>query len=239
MNKLFSRAITASTLLAIAGSARADIVYVDFEDAADGESITDQYAGLHFGLVGGEGGPKAHQITKKKLLKKYVDSGAITIRPSNSNRGTFKGPWFDIEIGFEEATDYFSIRALDADEAVSAYAYLGETLVDSISFKGGSNFQIRMLELGVLGGALFDRVVLDIREKGGGMKPGPEIFDNLSYNRIMPVVIPEPPMDPPTVPPIDPELPRGEPEPPVPSPGAGALLGLGGVLGLRRRRRGA
>ena len=232
MNKALSRAITASTLLALAGAARADIVYIDFEDAADGETITDQYDGLYFGLIGTDDGPKAHHVTKKKLQNKYGDAGGMTIRPSNSNKGTFKGPWFDIEIGFETPTDFFSIRALDADEPVSAYAYLGETLVDSISFKGGSNFQVRMLELGELGGSLFDRVVLDIREKGGGMKPGPEIFDNLSFNNRGSVLDPFPDPDP--MPPVV-ETPRQQEE--VPAPGALALLAPGGAFALRRRRR--
>lgn len=239
MKKILTRAITASTLFALAGAARADIVYLDFENAADGETITDQYAGLTFGLVGADEGPKAHLITKKKLQNKYGDAGGMTIRPSNSNKGTFKGPWYDIEIGFETPTDFFSIRALDADEPVSAFAYLGETLVDSISFKGGKNFQVRMLELGEIGGSLFDRVVLDIREKGGGKKPGPEIFDNLSFNNRASMLdpFPDPDPDPDPLPPVVPETPRVDME--VPTPGAVALLAPGGVFALRRKRRAA
>ena len=219
MNRLILRgAIAATASLTLSGVANASIVYLDFEDAVDGESITDQYNGLTFGLIGAGEGPKAHTITKKKLLNKYGDAGGTTFRPSNSDKGTFKGPWFDIEIGFDAATDWFSILALDADEPVSAYAYLGTELVDSISFRGGTNFQVRNLVLGELGGPVFDRVVLDIRDKGKGMKPGPEIFDNLRYNL------------------LDVESARGEV---IPTPGALTLLAMGGLLSTRRRRRGA
>jgi hypothetical protein len=217
MNRHSYRALAASLGLSLTGSAGAGIVTLDFEDAVDGESVTDRYEGLTFGLIGAAEGPKAHTLTRKKLLNKYGNAGGTTIRPSNSDQGTFKGPWFDIEIGFETATDYFSIFALDADEPVSAYAYLGTELVDSVSFRGGRNFQVWHIELGGLGGPVFDRVVLDIRDKGNGMKPGPEIFDNLSYNA------------------LGVESVRGAPG--IPAPGAAPLLAMGGLLGARRRRR--
>lgn len=220
MNRHSYRALAATLGLSLTGAAGASIVTLDFEDAVDGESVTDQYEGITFGLLGateGPTGPMAHTLTRKKLLNKYGDAGGTTIRPSNSDKGTFKGPWFDIEIGFETATDYFSIFALDADEPVSAYAYLGTELVDSVSFRGGKNFQVWHIELGELGGPVFDRVVLDIRDKGMGMKPGPEIFDNLSYNV------------------FDVGAVRGAPG--IPSPGAASLLAMGGLLGARRRRR--
>ncbi|MCB9838894.1 MAG: hypothetical protein H6813_06105 [Phycisphaeraceae bacterium] len=224
MNRAATTAVIAGALLGLGRPASAGLVHLDFENASNGEMITDQYEGLRFGLVGaGDGvGPTAHSLTKKKLIKKYGMAGAITLRPSSENRGTFKGPWYDIEIAFDAPTDFFTMLAMDADEPVRALAYLGEELVDSIGFRGGSNYQLRDLTLGEIGGAVFDRVVIDIREKGGGMHPGPELFDNLTYNLID------------TLPGTETERTSRAIE--TPAPGALLVLGAGALPAMRRRR---
>jgi|GEM_PF-6795116 len=206
MTNIFSKAIAASVILAGAGMANAELVTYDFDSFAPGTSVTDQIDGVTIGLLGapaGEG-PRAMRISDTS----YEPAGGMALRPSTFATGLSQGPWFDLVFEFDEPTDYFSILALDAEEPVSARAYLGQTLVDLIGFRSGTNYQVWNLELGEVGGSReFDRVVVDIVTTGQGWLPGPEIFDNLQFSRSA-----------------------------VPTPGAMTLLATGGILAMRRRR---
>ncbi|MCB9838895.1 MAG: hypothetical protein H6813_06110 [Phycisphaeraceae bacterium] len=207
---LLTGGIAASMLLAGAGAAQAELVTIDFDSFDAGVSITDQIAGVHVGLINApEGeGPRTMALPNYD----YSPASGIALRPSytvNTTPNTLgAGPWRDLSFTFDEPTDYFSILALDADEPVNARAYLGGDLVDSISFRAGSNFQVYKLELGGIGGeVVFDHVVVDLVTTGQGTEPGPEIFDNLQFTRSS-----------------------------VPTPGALTLLCTSGLLAMRRRR---
>lgn len=210
MKTLNTKGIAASMVLAGAGFANAELVTVNFDSFGAGVAITDQIDGVTVGLLGAPAGsgPKTLQLPNYD----YSPASGIAIRPSTSAvtvAGTLgAGPWYDIVFEFDEPTDYFSLLALDANEPVTARAYLGEDLVDAIGFRGGTNFQVWNLELGELGGPIvFDRVVIDIVETGPTWQPGPEIFDNLRFSRSS-----------------------------VQTPGAVTLLATSGLLALRRRR---
>ena len=131
-----------------------------------------------FGLVGGIGAP-AGPITVEFPNNDYTPAGGIMIAPTDDNTNNLN--WYDMELTFAGGIDWFSMLALDADEAVTARAYMGGTLVDTISFEGGGNLEVFDMELGGIGGAMFDRVVIDLDTVGN---VGPEIYDNLRFNRI-------------------------------------------------------
>lgn len=205
MKNLSTKAAMAVTLLALSGAANADIVRYNFNDIEAGATVTDQFAGVTIGLVGApEGeGPRAMIISDTS----YGLAGGIALRPSTHPTGLSIGPWFDLEFTFDQPTDFFTILALDAEEPVSATAYMGNEIVDLIGFRGGSNYQVWELDLGAIGGPVFDRVVIDIVTTGDTWRPGPEIFDNLKFNSIA-----------------------------APTPGAVTLLATSGLLAMRRRR---
>jgi len=210
MKTLNTGGIAASMVLAGAGFANAELVTVDFDSFDAGIAISDQIAGVTIGFVDGPEGEGPRTMALPDL--DYGAASGIALRPSPSvveTPGTLGvGPWYDLVFEFDEPTDYFSILAVDAEEPVSARAYLGADLVDSIGFRNGTNFQVWSLELGELGGAVvFDRVVVDIVTTGDAWLPGPEVFDNLTFT-------------------------RGT----VPTPGAVTLLATSGLLALRRRR---
>ena len=106
------------------------------------------------------------------------------------------GPLFDLEISFDAPVDLFSLMAPDAEESVSAFGYLGNTLVQSISqgillgnyggTPSGGYFRgsVYRLELGAIGGSLqFDRIVIDLID-GEHPAAGPEEFDKVVYNTV-------------------------------------------------------
>lgn len=204
MKTILTRAIAATAILAMTGVASADPVTYDFNDFEVGVALTDQIEGVTFSLVGATEGPRTRKISNKR----YKGADGIALRPSNVMKGGLGGPFFDIAIEFDTPTDFFSILALDSDEPVNATAFLDGEIVDFIGFRGGTNFQVYELELGEIGGSsLFDRVVIDIVTKGNKYEPGPELFDNLTFNRNV-----------------------------VPTPGAFTLLATSGVIAMRRRR---
>ena len=208
MKNIFTRTIAAVSVLTMSGIASAELVSVDFNDFDADIMITDQIDGVTIGLLGApEGqGPRTVNLTNPA----YAPASGIALRPSgdmNGDRTANGGPWYDIVFEFDAPTDYFSILSLDSDEPVSATAFSGADIVDTISFRAGTNYQVWSLELGEVGGATFDRVVIDIVTVGNGYEPGPEFFDNMVFNRSV-----------------------------VPTPGAFTLLATSGLIAMRRKR---
>lgn len=206
------RTLIASASIALTSAmASAEIVSIDFDSLTPGSAVTDQYEGVTFSLLGDAtvAGPIA--VTTSRPA--YAPAGAIVLRPGVPTDAQ-DGPWYDIELTFADAVDWFSMLALDADEAVSATAYAGSVVVDSIAYAPGSNYQVRDLQLGTIGGRAFDRVVIDLVNTGPGWAPGPELYDMLSFNTA-------------DAPPIA----RS-----VPTPGSAAMMILGGLMLYRRKR---
>ena len=163
------------------GSAQAEIVDIDFNELSLGIVLTDQYEdqGVVFGLVGNAGGLLGPMTVEFPDID-FSPAGGIMLAPTDDN--TTNDNWSDIELTFADGgVDWFSMLALDSDEPVSAFAYRGNQLIDSITFSGGGNHQVWDLQLGSVGGPMFDRVVIDLVTTGN---VGPEVYDNLSFNRI-------------------------------------------------------
>lgn len=206
MNNIITKTIAASAVLAGAGLANAELVHIDFNDLEPGVMVTDQYEGVRISLLGGE--PGEGPVTRTIPADTYIGAGGIAIRPSTVPGTTGDGPWSDLHFIFDEPTEYFSLLALDAEEPVSATAWLGDEKVAVMGYRGGTNFQVWDLTFGEVGGDMaFDRVIVDLVNDGDGWSPGPEIFDNLRFTRSA-----------------------------VPTPGAVTLLASSGVLAMRRRR---
>ncbi|GBC62973.1 hypothetical protein DENIS_3959 [Desulfonema ishimotonii] len=206
MKKGLSIACAFFMVLGIVNLAGAGLVEIDFDDLTAGTIVTDQYSdqGVTFSLTGTSiAGPKTVRVSSST----YAPASGIALRPSEDGR-TF----YDIEMSFSTEIDYFSILSLDSDEPITATAYLGDDVVDSVSFAAGGNTEVYELALGeVYGRTLFDRVILDVVAgpgPGSGYAGGPEYFDNLEYN-------------------------------PTPEPGTVFLLGLGliGLVSQRKRFR--
>lgn len=127
----------------------------------------------------------------------YPGASGIILRPVSAPP---TGVFSDFSIDFENAIDYFSFLALDADEAITARAYYQGQLIDSMSgipsaLTPATDRQVRELTFGTVGGGQFyDRIEIDVVEgTPGELDGGPENFDTLVYN-LAPVAteVPEP-----------------------------------------------
>ncbi len=207
MKTIFTKAIAASVVLAGSGIANAELVHIDFNDLEPGVMVTDQYEGVRISLLGAA--PGDGPVTRTIPSGTYAGADGIALRPSTEPGTTGDGPWSDLHFIFDEPTEFFSLLALDAEEPVSATAWLGDEKVATMGYRGGSNFQVWDLTFGAVGGDMaFDRVIVDLVNDGDSWHPGPEIFDNLRFTRTAS----------------------------VPTPGAVTLLASSGVLAMRRRR---
>jgi hypothetical protein len=167
-----------------------NLVNIDFNDLPLNTPLTDFYAdqGVEFSLLGDApiSGPLARTINSTN----YPLADGLGITPSTNFQ-----EFFDIELNFSTAIDYFSILSLDSDEPITVTSYFQGSFVDSVSLPPGSNIQTWEVELGTIGGGqVFDRVVLDlVRGTTQDFAGGPEIFDNLVFNqRPDPHAVPEP-----------------------------------------------
>ena len=168
--------------------ASAALVSIDFSGPSAGDIVTSQFSGVSISVLGASpiAGPRIYLLedTSGNPVNVFGASGnAIT---PGDNVGEINPPFFDLRFSFGPVIDYFSILVLDAEEAVSATAYLGNTAVQSVSqgqfvgFHSASVFNgpVYLLELGAIGGPnQFNRVVVNLTEADG-----PELFDNLRFS---------------------------------------------------------
>ena len=205
MTNIFAKTVSFAVVVGISSAAGAELILIDFNDFGSGVVITDQIEGVTISLLGaGEGaGPRTVGISN--IINEPATD--IAIRAGNPTSAKSDGPWHDIVFEFAEPTDYFSILSLDSDEPVSAIAFLGTDIVDVVSFRGGFNHQVWNLELGEIGGLIFDRVVIDVVNTGRNIQSNPGLFDNLMFNFS-----------------------------PVPTPGAFTLMATSGLIAMGRRR---
>jgi len=197
--------------LALSGPA-ASLTTVDFDSFAAGTIITNQFPGVSISLLGSApiAGPRTYALEDTGGNPQYIFGASGNAITPSDNVGAMNPPFYNLQFAFSQPIDYFSLMAIDAEESVSASAYLGGTFVNSISqgnFIGFNvatvfNGPVYSLELGTVGGPLlFDRVVISVQSDG------PELYDNLVFN-------------------------------PIPEPEIYAMMGLGlGVLGWVGRRR--
>ncbi len=186
MKRKFLVSLTiAMFLLGMAGFANAALISIDFNDLSVGDVVTDQYAslGVSFSLLdtpaGYVDGPVAVSINSST----YPPADGIALVAGDDSRDAF----YDIELSFSQAIDYFSMLSLDSDEPLYVRGYSGSTLMQEKYYPPGSNTQVWNLELGGIGSGLeFDRIVLDVVAgvEGQGYAGGPEFFDNLTYNPV-------------------------------------------------------
>ncbi|MES9957095.1 MAG: PEP-CTERM sorting domain-containing protein [Sedimenticola sp.] len=198
MEKGSFKSILSVLLLAPLSLAAAPVV-IDFDDVAVGTEITTQYSGVSFSLLGSPPitGPRTYALDDADGTNVNIfGATGNAITPGDVIGGFPGNPLYDFEISFDAPIDYFSLMAIDAEETVAAYGYLGDTLVQSISQGvlvgnyGGSPVggyfrgSVYNLELGGIGGSyLFDRVVIDLVQ-GDHPAAGPELYDNLVYNSV-------------------------------------------------------
>lgn len=182
------RSVLASVLFCFsAGAALAGPVSINFNDLAPGVNVTSQYSGLGatFSLVPSptEPGsplpsPNGPTVWSLGPVDQFaVNGNSIIVGPTTT------GPFYDVQVDFDEPLDYFSIVALDAETLplrVIAYSqgtrlslnvtstYLGD--IGPLPYVSGP---VYLLEIGQVGGpARFDRVVFG----------GTEQFDNLAFS---------------------------------------------------------
>ncbi len=171
------------TIAATPQSAQAfSLVKVDFDDLAPDAPLTTQYAnqGVTFSLLPGGKSPKPTATAFALASNVYAPAVNMAFTSGSIADQLFS----DVSMTFARPINYFSILALDADEPLTARAYYKGTLVDSIQFAAGSDFQVEQVVLGNKNGTtLFDQVVLDVVDGMPGTPiGGPEIFDNLEFN---------------------------------------------------------
>jgi hypothetical protein len=189
--KAASFAVTA--LLLTSGAKAAT---VDFDSLPIGTIVTSQFVGVTFSLLGGApiAGPRTYALQDTSGNPQFIFGASGNAITPGDNVGGINPPFYDFQINFAAPVDYFSLLALDAEESVSASAFLGNNFVDSVNqgvFLGLHsasvfNGPVYKFELGAIGGfAHFDRVVIDL-----SANDGPEVYDNLVFNVVTP--IPEP-----------------------------------------------
>lgn len=168
-------------------------VSVDFDSFTRGTVVTNQIPQIAFTLLGGA--PVAGPVTYALLDGPVAGTGnpvnvfgaegmAITPSATTADLPSLASTYFDLSISFTQAVDYFSITVLDAEESVTAQAFLGASVVQSLSKtlvgdRTDSPFhgQVYRLDAGAIGGALlFDRIVIDLTDGG------PELYDNVVFN---------------------------------------------------------
>ena len=173
--------------------AHGELIQIDFSSLSPGEVVTDQFDGVTFSLTGGA--PIAGPLVVNPGSVQDAGSGGNLITPTDQvNPVCCVQPFFDIQLDFSSPIDFFSILALDAEigEAYRLSAYLGGNLVVlpfSTSVIGNfsiptSSGPIRENLLGSLGGAVFDRVLIDLTNNDG-----PEVWDDIRFNVVS---VPEP-----------------------------------------------
>ncbi len=182
------KAIITSVALFASASSNAALISIDFNDLTAGDVVTDQYEsqGVTFALLGTPGGYAEGPTASSINSDTYLGASGIAIIPGDD----LADPFYDLELSFVGNIDAFEFHAFDADEAFSATAYSGASVLGTLSFVGGSNYQERDINFSGIGN--FDRVVIDVAPGPGssGVAGGPEFFDNLSFNTVSSV--PEP-----------------------------------------------
>lgn len=177
--------------------ASASFVTIDFNSLAHGDIVTGQFPGVTIALLGSPpiAGPRAYALKDGAMANtgnpvSFFGADGLAITPSSDVTESIFPPFFDLEFGFTDPIDFFSILVLDAEdsEIATAHGFLGADLIAThvqgtllgvhsfVVFNG----PVRELTLGAIGGPLlFDRVVLDINND-----EGPEIYDNLRFNTV-------------------------------------------------------
>jgi hypothetical protein len=189
--------LSVSFAFAVCSSANAALVTIDFSGPHHQEIVTDQFTGVNIALLGSPpiAGPRAWILNDNQGNPVNVlGATGNAITPSVGPIGEIQPPFYDIQFSLAQPVDFFAIQVLDAEEAVTANAYLGNTVVQSVkqgTFLGshsGSVFNgpVYEIALGFINGPIhFDRVVIDLTENDG-----PELYDNVAFNTL--AVVPEP-----------------------------------------------
>lgn len=191
----YALSVLAGTL-AFAGPAPA-LTTDTFDEFAAGTIITNQYSGVSISLLDSApiAGPITYALQDTNGVPQFIFGASGNAITPGDNVGQINPPFYDMQFAFSQPIDYFSLMALDAEESVSATAYLGNTFVQSIDqgnfigFHSASVFNgpVYSLDLGSVGGSLlFDRVVITL-DQGGG----PEVYDNLVFDSVNAVPEPE------------------------------------------------
>ena len=139
-------------------------------------------------------GPRTYALQDTSGVPQSIFGASGNAITPGDNVGGIDAPFYDFQFVFSQPIDQFSLMALDAEESVTASAFLGNTFISSVAqgtFLGNNvasvfNGPVYLLELGSIGGPQqFDRVTISLDTSGG-----PEVFDNLRFNSV--AVIPEP-----------------------------------------------
>jgi hypothetical protein len=168
---------------------------ISFDSLAVGAVVTNQFPGVEVSLLGAKiAGPRTYALEDTNGVPQFIFGASGNAITPGDNVGGINAPFYDFEFQFGNRIDYFSLMVLDAEEAVSASAFLGGVLVGSpsnqtfLGFNSATVFNgpVYQIELGAVGGPLqFDRVRISLNAGDG-----PELFDNLSFNSV--AVVPEP-----------------------------------------------
>ncbi|MFL0808843.1 MAG: putative Ig domain-containing protein [Agarilytica sp.] len=144
---------------------------IPFDALEEAAHINDQYPGIHFSAYDTDGTPKPI-YAEFHDDPRYGASEQMYLAPRVYRTDNI----YDWEINFDSPVDYFYIRVLDAEEALTIETYRGNVKVGSFpqprSGNEGHDFSV-----GEIGGdLLFDRIVFNV-DPGG-----PELFDNVKYH---------------------------------------------------------
>lgn len=178
--------------LIFTGNVTAALEHIDFDDRPTGTPVTTQYQqqGVTLSLIESPlAGPYTYALqTIDGVPLNIFGASGNAINPGDDT----VPPYWAIEFNFSTPIDYFSIVALDAEEAFTITAYQDQTPVSApqsstlLGTRPDSPFRGSALKfvLGQLGGAVtFNRVVVSPNPDI------PEVFDNLEFNSVVPVRI--------------------------------------------------
>ncbi len=144
---------------------------ISFDELEEAAHINHQYPGIHFSAYDTDGTPKPI-YAEFHDDSRYGASENMYLAPREYRTDNI----YTWEINFDSLADYFYIRVLDAEEALTIETYRGNVQVGSYpqprSGNEGHDFSV-----GEIGGTLlFDRIVFHV-DPGG-----PELFDNVKYH---------------------------------------------------------
>ena len=199
MSSLIPFRNTACAALWLLGVNSATAGIIDFDALPVAAVVTNQFSGVTISLLGSApiSGPRTYALQDTNGVPQFIfGASGNAITPGDFIGGIpTTAIFYDMQFAFDQMIDHFSLMALDAEESVTARAYLGNTLIASVNqgtFVGNNvasvfNGPVYLLELGSIGGLMkFDRVEIDLDQNGG-----PEMFDNLNFNAV-PARVPEP-----------------------------------------------